>query len=300
MDDDAGSGQAPLGQRQAVLETYRSIRLAIVLLVVLLAASVVAQAVAAGCWQTSVSAYYWTAAHSVFVAVLCAIGMCLLVYKGSSPVEDAVLDFSGFLAFVVAMVPTGRERICGGPSLPPEYVAADGVRNNVLAVLVAGAVAQAVALVLVARGHARRAPDGAARWARAIGWLVVAVGAVVFFTEPQRLVTSGHDVAAPTMFVGVILVVWINARQARRARERASYATTYRVIAVAMAVTLVVVGLLRFVVVPAWEHAVIVVEALLVAEFAAFWLVQTAELWHVVDRRELMPDAHRAALAERG
>lgn len=274
---------------RSVLDTYRSIRLAIVLLVVLLAAALVAQALAAGCWQTSISAYYWTAVHSVFVAVLCGVGVCLLVYKGSSPVEDALLDFSGFLAFVVALVPTGRERICGGPSLPPEYLAADGVRNNLLALVVAGVAAQVTYVVLVRRRAVTPEPSRAAAWVRALGWLVIAVGVLVFFTEPERLLTSGHNVAAPTMFLGVIGVVVLNARQAGRARERRAYARTYGVIATAMLATLAAIGLLRFVVAPGWDHAVVVVEALLIAEFAAFWVVQTVELWHVVDRRELLP-----------
>lgn len=296
MSDDAPAVRV---ERQVALDTFRSIRLAFVLLVVLLAAAVLAQAVDAGCWETSISAYYWTAAHGVVVGMLCGVGVCLLVYKGSSPVEDAVLDVSGFLAFVVAMVPTDRGTTCGGPGLPPEYLAADGVRNNLLAVLVAGAVAQVVHLVLVRRGVLTHEPSRSAAWVRAIGWLVVVVGAVVFVTDPDRLLDAGHDVAALVMFAGVVLVAWLNARQAREARERAAYVTAYRVIGWAIGATLVVIGGLRWFVAPDWEHAVLVLEALLVVEFAAFWVVQTVELWHVTDRRELMRGEQGARGARR-
>ncbi len=40
-----------------------------------------------------------------------------------------------------------------------------------------------------------------------------------------------------------------------------------------------------------WTHAVILVEALLIAEFAAFWVIQTVELWNAVDKRALTKDA---------
>lgn len=279
----------------SVLGTYRSIRLAIVLLVVLLLAALVAQAVQDGCWQTSVSAYYWTPAHDVVVAMLCGVGVCLLVYQGSSPVEDALLDVAGVLAFVVAMVPTSREPSCGtvgtvgaGGALPLEQVATEGVRTNVLAVLVTAAAAQLVHVVLVRRGALTREPSRAASWVRAVGWVVVGTGAVVLVVAPDLLVTAGHDVAAPLFFVVVIGAVMVSAWQARQARERAVYARLFAGVAVAMVVTLLATALLRAVVVPDWEHAVLVVEALLVAEFAAFWVVQTVELWHVADRRELM------------
>ena len=67
--------------RSAVLNTYRYLRLAMIAVVVMLFVAVGAQRAAATCWQTSISAYYFTAAHSVFVAALCAIGACLIVYK---------------------------------------------------------------------------------------------------------------------------------------------------------------------------------------------------------------------------
>ncbi|WP_182113872.1 MULTISPECIES: hypothetical protein [unclassified Actinotalea] len=271
-----------------VLDTYRAIRLAVVLLVLLLATAVATQALTTGCWQTSLSAYYWTGAHDVVVGVLCAVGACLLVYRGSSPLEDTLLDLSGFLAFVVALVPAAREPSCGPAMLAPQDMAVDGVRANVLAALLVAALAQAVAAVLERRGAVVRERSGPADVVRALAWVLALAGGVVAVADPDRLAASGHDVAAPAMFAGIVVVVAINAWQDQVAR-RARYARVYAVIALAMLVTLAGVGLLRFVVVPEWTHAVLVVEALLVAEFAAFWLVQTVELWHVADRRELMP-----------
>ena len=73
-----------------VLKSYRYLRLVMVGLVVLLAASVLIelQQTGFGCWRTSISSYYWTPVRGVFVGALVAIGTCLIVLKGNTPVED--------------------------------------------------------------------------------------------------------------------------------------------------------------------------------------------------------------------
>ena len=276
----------------AVLDTYRGLRLATVVVVVLLGAAVLAQAIPAGCWQTSISAYYWTAAHAVFIAALCVIGTCLIVYKGSSDLEDAALSFSGFLAFVVAFVPTAREPLCGGPGLPADVVVGPGIRNTVGALLIAGVVGEIASLL--ARRSRRHAvdPEHPEPARPFLAWstlrpAALAVGAVVYLALPGQLETRGHDVAAVTMFVGIIVVVVANARSSRRAGRPERYVRAYGAVAVSMALTLVGIVALH-VSVPTWEHAIIVVEALLIVEFAIFWLVQTVELWNLPDRRALI------------
>ena len=104
----------PVDRRSlAVPRTYRYLRVSTVVVTGLLMVAVLRQIVAAGgCVQTSISAYYFSAAHSAFVAALCVIGASLIVYKGSTDTEDVVLNFAGFLALVVAFVPTAREYTC--------------------------------------------------------------------------------------------------------------------------------------------------------------------------------------------
>jgi hypothetical protein len=279
--------------RSAVLNTYRYLRLATIVIVLMLGVAVSGQLFWARCWQTSVSAYYWTSAHSVFVAALCAIGACLIVYKGSSDTEDIVLNFSGFLAFIVAMVPTTREPICGGPGLPPGYEIAAGVRNNVWAVLVAGVVAE-VASVVIARKERRPALNVWAKGSRFGGWIVIGVGAVSFVFNPQQFEAKGHNIAAVTMFVGIIFVVLVNAYWSQHAHNSKLYVKAYGVVAVSMIATLIVVVVLSLFL-PQWDHAVVLVEVLLILEFATFWGFQTAELWKVIDRRELIEKKRVAA-----
>ena len=94
--------------REAVT-TYRYVRIGLVALVVFLGVSIFTTWLPAKDWQTSISAYYYTSSHSVFTASLCAVGACLIIYQGRTTTEDVLLNFSGLLAFVVGLVPTGRE-----------------------------------------------------------------------------------------------------------------------------------------------------------------------------------------------
>jgi hypothetical protein len=98
-------------------------------------------------WQNSISAYFYTSSHSVFIASLCAVGICLIVYQGSTTTEDALLNFSGVLAIVVGLVPTGREEL-RGPGLPEDFDATAFVENNVRALLIACVVAVAVYVLI--------------------------------------------------------------------------------------------------------------------------------------------------------
>jgi hypothetical protein len=94
--------------RNNALDTHRYLRGGMVVLIVTLGAAVLGQRLASTCWQTSISAYYHTAAHNVFIAAICGIGVLMIVYHGSSNTENVLLTVAGLLAFVVAMVPINR------------------------------------------------------------------------------------------------------------------------------------------------------------------------------------------------
>ncbi len=290
----------------AVLRTYRFLRLAMVALVGLLFVAVGAQIAGAGCVQTSVSAYYFTAAHGVFIAALCAIGVALIVYQGSSASEDIVLNFSGFFAFVVAFVPTAREPVCGGPGLPSDLDVGPGARTSVLALMVVGVVVEAARLVTSQRETPLQGLSSSARRAQVIGWALCLLGAIAYVAWPARFLAWGHAVAAVTMFVGIIYVVFINAWSSEQALAAAGppadrrgaadpgYVGRYKTIAWAMAITLAGVIAIHLVS-PGWQHLIITTEVLLIVEFAAFWLVETAELWNYTDRGEMVQDRRAAA-----
>ena len=129
----------------ASIATYRYLRISMVGAVVLLAASVAFERWQVDCWQTSVSAYYYTPVRAIFVGMLMAIGMCLIVIKGSTQWEDAALNAAGMLAPIVAVVPTSDVGTCWSQTPIPLPVKDDGeladwvvanIDNNVTALIV--------------------------------------------------------------------------------------------------------------------------------------------------------------------
>ena len=128
--------------------TYRYLRVGLVALVVLLLVSTLITGIQQKCPLGSISAYFYTTTHAVFVAALCAVGSCLIIYKGQSRTEDLLLNFSGISAFVVAFVPTkAPENPCGG-GLPTREGPFVGVGNNIGAAAIAGLVGIGVYLLL--------------------------------------------------------------------------------------------------------------------------------------------------------
>lgn len=101
----------------AVIEV-RSLRLAIGLIAVLLPWTLVvservrhllfgASVGPAGPWiERSISAYFHTGVREIFVGALGAIGVFLLAYRGLQRIDDVASNLAGFLALVVAALPT--------------------------------------------------------------------------------------------------------------------------------------------------------------------------------------------------
>lgn len=301
--------------RRDVISTYRHLRLAMIFLLVLLIEAVVLQTVSAGCAQGSLSAFYYTPVQAVFVASLCALGTCLIVYRGNTDLEDIALNISGFLAFVVAFVPTERptgtwcvpeptprtnaalaalsgsdpdaaDRLRAALRADQRAVIVDGVNNNVVALVTVGLAVIVVAVWLLLR--ARRAPVAAGETARhpivpiasALGCLgLLVVGAWVFVTERTWFYDHAHAVAAVLTFVGITTVVVANLVGVVRTRPPVERRTTlvraYGAVAASMLVTGVVVGALTA---RGWRHGVLWMEVLLLGEFLVFWVVQTLEL----------------------
>jgi hypothetical protein len=89
---------------------------------VMLAAGVIIEKRSATCWQSAISAYYYTSAHSIVIAALLALGTLFIVYKGSTDTEDVLLTLAGVCTLIAAMVPQGRPSpLCGQADLPKEF-----------------------------------------------------------------------------------------------------------------------------------------------------------------------------------
>lgn len=280
------------GRTRDVVYTYRYLRGAMIALLLMLLLSVGYEwwwETGHTCWLGSISAYYYTPARTVFVGSLCALGASLIAYKGHSSEEDVLLNFSGFMAFVVAMVPTVPDDRCGPNAYtqtPAEIAAA--VRNNIWSLVVVAVIA-AVIVAALKRGAVRR--DAAARpTTRSVlvtlgcaGVLLVEL--TLFLVLRDRFIALSHGIAAATMVAGVIAVMVLSALRTE-ARHRAvgddddgrGYRRIYLAIAVALTVALAatVVAALT---VRGFAHLVLVAEVIVIVLFATYWGVQTKELW---------------------
>jgi hypothetical protein len=90
-------------------------------------------------------------------------------------------------------------------------------------------------------------------------------------------VSNAHDVAAGLMFACIFLVVCINSRDYSGTRPAESVRNRYGVIAVVMGISVVL-----FLIATAlgWDYRVLGIEVALISLFAAFWVIQTNDLWH--------------------
>lgn len=263
--------------------TYRYLRIAMVLLVLALFAATLHEMVATGleCVQTSLSAYWYTPAQAVVVGTLVAIGVCLVVLKGNTPGEDFALNVAGMLAPVVALVPISDPGACQSVRVDAAERAA-ALDNNVTVLAVVGAVALAAAGWLAWR-EARGRLDADSVAGLVLTAMVLGAFWGWFQLHRSTFVEHAHTVAALALFAFIVAVVVMNAWDF--AVERSGRVTNrYAAIAALMVGTLVVLG--GAALFTGWDHAVLWLETLLIAQFAAFWLLQTVELWKAGVRRK--------------
>ncbi|MBN1094385.1 hypothetical protein JKP75_18655 [Blastococcus sp. TML/M2B] len=269
----------------AAVKTYRYLRLAMVAVVVGLGVAVVHEVlrVEGTCWQTSLSGYYYTPVQNVLVGALVAIGLCLVALKGSTDVEDVLLNVAGVCAPFVAVVPIAEPGSCG--------VVTDGlnrnlnVANNVTAVLAVVGIALATLAVLWMRNRSRTTEEPPPTRIELLGYagsvLLFGAAAGVFALRAEAFDRYGHAVAAITMFVLVVADVAVNAVNLHRGR-RGTHAPVRRMNRyawivlgmVGFAAASGVLGLLGV------EHWLLVLEAGLIGCFGVFWGLQTVELWN--------------------
>ncbi len=311
------AGAAPPSTVGYPLATYRYVRLALVAVVAGLLASIALTAVGHNCWQTSISAFYFTVSHAVFVGALCAAGVCLIAYKGLTRPEDILLNFAGFLAFVVALVPT-RSPVHNpkdptsscGLWLPTDQDATAAVANNMTALLVGAGVGIVVYLGVRAiagpapssdlaheagpadtnrlpAGRLAAAADFVLKWIQVLAPLGTAAtlgaGLLWFLFDRESFLADAHSAAAIAMFSGIIAVVVLYAAYSAQhfchCRGRGRFAVAYITIAAVMTATLIVVGVLH-VHLRTWNHGILALEVALIVEFAVFWLLQTLDSWN--------------------
>ncbi len=282
------------GGEYSFRQTYVALRWALIVVVGMLLIAIIYAGCVTGYWQTSISAYYYTAVRPTFVAALCAIGACVIVYHASNP-ENVILDVAGFLAFVVAFVPTTIDPSRPAPGMvnvPTAVEVTAIVRTNLFALLVAGILATAIGWALW-----RRTPQATYIGGRlphtnlALFWFLFAlvVGVALWIFASTLVDKHAHYVAAVAMFCCLFFVVVANAREADAMTPPRSYLAvifkrieqvggpyrTYVMIARLMLAAALVLGLLGW---AGFKHWIFWVELVLISLFAGFWQRQTREL----------------------
>lgn len=256
------------------IKTWRYLRLAMVALFVGLIVSIVFEwwKVDQECLQTSISAYYYTPVHGYFVGALVSIGVCLFCLKGSTDAEDVLLNFAGMFALVVALVPTPDTGYCASV-LGTAQDRDVNIANNVTALLAVGGLGLLILIGALKNRHT--APLEFVAYVIGVG--VLAATAFFFWEERESFVRNTHWIAAVLMFICILVVVCINARDSRRRTQRNLGATAYAVVAVAMvasSIGIYIAGRMG------WDHWIIAIEFALIVLFIGFWLIQTVELWN--------------------
>ncbi|SFR27883.1 hypothetical protein SAMN04488564_111323 [Lentzea waywayandensis] len=261
-------------------QTFFALRFATIMLVCLLALSIVAQVVihvvatSLPCVQHSISAYYHTSAQMVFVGALCAIGVCLIIYRAKSNIENWVLDCSGFLAFMVAFMPTSVDPTCGAKDEIEKGAIFPVVANNVLSL----SVTAAIALLLTWIKHRLREAQKVNRSTKQVIFmvallLVAAVSPLLFWFDDFPEI--GHGFSAALFFVGIFVVVVVNSCKFTRSPFRIGVVNKkYARIAGLMIVTAAILFASSII----FPHWLIILEGALIVEFALFWSSQTKEL----------------------
>ena len=277
----------------AAVKTYNYLRIALAALVLLLYTSVVLEWWAAGrCLQTSISAYYYTPVHAVFIGVLVTMGICLVALKGNTDGEDVLMNLAGMLAPGVAFIPTpGAEQCSSAPLLDARHPG----RGRPTTWRPCSSPGRSSASSRSSSPVAPGGPTGlstADRLGLALSLAVLGGGIVWFFVARDAFIAHGHDASAIPMFLAIIGVVWLNARDVQTAvrqgavpTTRSRYVAMYRTIAVAMLVALAATVAINLA--TASTTLVLWVEVVLITLFAVFWVVQTTELWNRGLRRNL-------------
>lgn len=73
--------------------------------------------------QDAISTYYYTISRNVFVGTLCALALCLMVYRGYSAFDEWLANAAAFFALGVAFFPTSVTAVdCIEQSVPGSII----------------------------------------------------------------------------------------------------------------------------------------------------------------------------------
>ena len=263
---------------------------------ILIAVATAFEAGQSGFWRESISDYYQGPVRDVFVGGLMAAGICMIIYKGESKLEDYALNFAGLNAFFVALVPNNftdvlREAPTQAFDSATRALTRQELLSNLHLVLLAFLVTAVIYVIVDSRmSHWTRYTLKGQRpisivmvclaWALEIVFLVAVVLRLAVL---ERETVAGFSIFQATHFGAAVLLIvnlsfavasnaWPDRLRARSEGWHTSRAiqSTYVVIALLMWLGLVV-GFVMIVGDVPW--AIIITEYYAIAMFISFWVV---------------------------
>ncbi|EWS99946.1 hypothetical protein N865_19725 [Intrasporangium oryzae NRRL B-24470] len=290
-------------QADVALLTYRYVRMILVLPAAFLLIATVLEAISRGGFRESISDYYQGPVRDVFVGALMASGVVMVAYKGRSKLEDYALNFAGFNAFFVALVPNNFTKVLNTPTTQSlgsdEVITRAQMLTNLHLVLYALLAAAALFVFLDWRFmqwgafKTEDAPHLAVvliwiSWVTEVAFLVVIVGGVLVGRETLfglSIFGMLHFVAAGLLIGNLSFAVASRAFpdrlrtavERRAATQNQRWALlSYQAIVALMWVGLLAGGLCIYLNV---HYAVISVEYFEIVMFVIFWTLATRKDW---------------------
>jgi hypothetical protein len=239
--------------------------------------------------MTSISAYYYTAAQTVFIGVLIGLGALLVIIQGRTPWEDALMNTAGALAPFVALLPAPVEASekCTADyctsillgSIPNNH---DIIQFNVWSVV-------PVWVVLCAYLWNRsRTLSGGDRYERASSrfsaWALLVLGVValsIWVTKTRRdLFYDWAHLASAGIMVGLLILSmapfarWYGPSKKGFFKGRPPGLDHPFWALLWLTLILIVCWAVGLAIAPGWDHAVLVIEIIALAPFALYWVIQ--------------------------
>lgn len=287
------------------LLTYRYLRMIMVLPATFLFLATLFEAASRGwVFRDSISDSYQGPVRDVFVGALMASGICMIAYKGRSKLEDYALNFAGFNAFFVALVPNNFTAVLNEAAATSittgDVITRQQMLTNLRFVLIALLITTALFTYLdyqLMNWKALRWGKDETKFASAlavISWvteivfvLVIVGGVIVGQQTLFGLSIFGllHLTAAALLIANLSFAAASHAfpRKLRSPQMNADAEKTsnsalrgYRVIVFAMWGGLIIGGLCIYLGI---GYSVIVTEYVEIGLFVAYWLVATRRDW---------------------
>lgn len=271
------------------LRTYNLLRWSMPVLLLWLAVAVVGAWIDSGLDKplTSISAYYYTDAQTVFVGVVIGLGVLLVVIEGRTPWEDALMNTAGALAPFVALLPTpvSESDKCIASYCTSRFLKGTIPDNSEL---IEFNVWSAVPIWLVLCGYlAYRAinshgdeEEGASSKFSALAPLLFGVvGLALWVSDTRRELFHdyAHLTSAGVMVVLLIVSIipfarWFGHRKGFprwRMLNNSFWLMLWLILALIAGWALT-----WAVFIPQWDHKVMVIEIIALAPFAVYWMMQ--------------------------